>query len=75
VKISRVFPLLVLPFCIASQVYAAAEEDRCCGLLFWIFVCFGALVVLAQVIPAVLLIIGFTRGFPIRHKGDENVKG
>jgi len=75
VKISTVFPLLVLPFCIASPVCAAADGDWCCGLLFWIFVCFGALVVLAQLIPAVLLIIGFTRGFPIRHKVDENVKG
>ena len=38
-------------------------EDRCC----MIFLFFGALIVIAQLIPAVLIIIGFIRGFPIKH--------
>jgi uncharacterized membrane protein SpoIIM required for sporulation len=59
----------------ASPAFAAMGilENKCC----LIFLFFGALVVIAQMIPAVLIILGFIRGFPIKHpdQGEGGVIG
>jgi hypothetical protein len=61
----------------ASSAFAATGifESKCCV----VFLFFGALVVIAQLIPAVLIIIGFMRGFPIKHpdqrEGGDRGKG
>ena len=66
-------------YCLGSSPAFAATgifESKCCV----IFLFFGALIVLAQLIPAVLIIIGFIRGFPTKHPdqregGDRGKSG
>lgn len=47
----------------ASAHSGILESGGCC----WIFILFGVLIVIAQLVPAALLIIGFVKGFPIKH--------
>ena len=70
----NIFSLTAVSLGLASTAFAGVGDDRCCGFLFWIFISFGVLVVLAQLIPAVLVVIGFTKGFPIKPKLAEAVK-
>lgn len=51
-----------------------AEGAEGYGILFWIFIAFGALIVLAQLIPAVLVITGFVKGFSAKRGMGEAVK-
>jgi hypothetical protein len=69
-----IFSLIAASLGLASTAFGWSGDDRCCGFLFWVFISFGALVVLAQLIPAVLVVIGFTKGFPIKPKMAEAVK-
>ena len=47
----------------AAPAFAAPEYTDHSGLLVWTFLGFCALIVVAQVMPAVMLIIGAARGF------------
>ena len=53
----------------ASTVCAAevAREDSS-GLIAWIFLGFCALIVIAQLIPAVMVILGFAKAFGKQKK-------
>jgi len=66
--------LPALSLALPASLGACGQDSGCCGALFWGFICFGALIILAQLIPAVLVIIGFVRGFPIKHKPAGNLK-
>jgi hypothetical protein len=70
----RLLSLTAMSLGLASTAYAGTGDDGGYGILFWLFISFGVLVVMAQLIPAVLVIIGFSKGFPIRHKLSEAVK-
>lgn len=50
---------------LASMAFTGRDDI---GIFFWMFVSFGLLVVVAQLVPAVLVIIGFMKGFPIKMK-------
>ncbi len=67
-KKMEIYSLLFFSAFTALAGFADVQNSDCCGGLFWIFIFFGALIVLAQLIPAILVIIGFIRGFPIKHK-------
>jgi hypothetical protein len=62
-----VFSLLAVSAVFASTAYAVSEDGSQNGMLFWVFVLFGALIVLAQLVPAILVIIGFIKGFSVEH--------
>lgn len=47
----------------AAPAFAAAEYTDHSGLLVWTFLGFCALIVVAQVMPAIMMIIGAARGF------------
>lgn len=47
----------------SAFAHSGILESGCC----WIFILFGALIVVAQLVPAALIIIGFIKGFPIKH--------
>jgi hypothetical protein len=70
----KILSLAFVSLGLASTAFAGSVDERCCGVLFWIFISFGVLVVLAQLIPAVLVVIGFTKGFPIKPKMAEAIK-
>lgn len=54
---------LVLLFGSVSSVFAAsgAREDNS-GIFVWIFLGFCALIVVAQLLPALLMMLGFAKG-------------
>jgi len=66
--------LTVVSLGLASTAFAWSGDSSSSGVLFWIFISFGVLVVLAQLIPAILVVIGFTKGFSIKPKLAEAVK-
>lgn len=47
---------------IASPAFAAATQEHS-GILVWTFMGFFGLIVVAQLVPAMLLLIGVIRGF------------
>jgi hypothetical protein len=57
--------LVVVGLCgIAAPLWAAntaAQEDNS-DMFVWIFLAFCALIVVAQLIPAVMMLLGFSRG-------------
>jgi hypothetical protein len=60
------FGLIVAALCLnAAPLWAAdsvAREDNS-DLFVWIFLAFCALIVVAQLIPAVMMLLGFSKGF------------
>ncbi len=48
---------------VATARAAEAVEEASSDLFVWIFLAFCALVVLAQLIPAVMVLLGFAKGF------------
>ncbi len=66
-KKMEILSMVLFSSALASTGFAAADNTDCCGGLFRVFIFFGALIVVAQLIPAILVIIGFIRGFPIKH--------
>ena len=57
--------LVVAAFCVnAAPLWAAgaaAREDNS-NLFVWIFLAFCALIIVAQLIPAVMMLLGFSKG-------------
>lgn len=70
----EILSLLVVSAGLASTGFAAAEGVEGYGILFWVFISFGALIVLAQLIPAVLVITGFVKGFSAKRGLAEAVE-
>jgi len=70
----NILSLTVVSLGLASNAFAWSGDGSSSGVLFWIFISFGVLVVLAQLIPAVLVVIGFTKGFSLKPKMAEAVK-
>ncbi|SDD83400.1 hypothetical protein [Desulfuromonas thiophila] len=46
----------------ASPVFAASQRSDHSGLLVWLFLGFCALIVVAQLVPAVMLMLGIVKG-------------
>lgn len=73
-KKMNALPLTVVSLGLASTAYAGTGNDGGYGILFWLFISFGVLVVMAQLVPAILVLIGFSKGLPINQKLSEPVK-
>lgn len=54
---------LILAICSASSAYAAsgAREDNS-GIFVWVFLGMCALIVVAQIVPALLILMGLVKG-------------
>lgn len=52
----------------AAPAFAAGEFTDNSGLLVWSFLGFCALIVVAQVMPAVMMMLGMAKGFSAEHK-------
>jgi hypothetical protein len=70
----RLASLTVVSLGLASTAYAGTGNEGGYGILFWLFIAFGVLVVMAQLIPAILVLIGFSKSLPITQKLSEPVK-
>lgn len=70
----RLLSLTVVSLGLASTAYAGTGNEGGYGILFWLFISFGVLVVMAQLIPAILVLIGFGKGLPINQKLSEPIK-
>jgi hypothetical protein len=66
--------LTVVSLGLASTAYAGTGSEGGYGILFWLFVSFGVLVVMAQLIPAILVLVGFSKGLPINQKLSAPIK-
>lgn len=70
---------VALLLCSATSAFAATgAEGEGYGVLFWLFVGFGATIVAFQFIPGIMMFLGMVRGlFTPHHKTQEmtNVKG
>ena len=61
----RLASLTVVSLGLASTAYAGTGNEGGYGILFWLFIAFGVLVVMAQLIPAILVLVGFSKSLPI----------
>lgn len=66
--------MTVVSLGLASTAYAGTGNEGGYGILFWLFISFGVLVVMAQLIPAILVLIGFSKGVPMNQKLSEPIK-
>lgn len=60
---------LVMSLVSATPALAASAREDSSGLVVWIFLGFCALIVVAQLIPAVLMGLGLIKGFA--ERGNE----
>lgn len=64
-KTIKKFGLVIVAFCVnAAPLWAAdaaAREDNS-DLFVWIFLAFCALIIVAQLIPAGMMLLGFSKG-------------
>ncbi len=64
-KTIKKFGLVIAAFCVnAAPLWAAdaaAREDNS-DLFVWIFLAFCALIIVAQLIPAAMMLLGFSKG-------------
>ncbi len=58
---ARVLAAIALLISLASPAFAAGREDHS-GLVVWIFLGFCGLIIVAQLIPAVLMMLGLVKG-------------
>ncbi len=70
----RLLSLTVVSLGLASVAHAGTGSEGGYGILFWLFISFGVLVVMAQLIPAILVLIGFSKGLPVNQKLSEPIK-
>lgn len=68
---------VTLLLCSATSAFAASgAEGEGYGVLFWLFVGFGATIVAFQFIPGIMMFLGMARGlFTLRHKTEEMTDG
>jgi hypothetical protein len=55
---------IAISIVLASTAFAAAGNEATFGVLVWMFISVGLLIVLAQLIPAMLIIAGFIKALP-----------
>jgi hypothetical protein len=64
-KMIKKFCLVIVAFCINAAplwaVDATAREDNS-GLFVWIVLAFCALIIVAQLIPTAMMLLGFSKG-------------
>ncbi|MDO3378853.1 hypothetical protein [Geoalkalibacter halelectricus] len=60
---ARIFALSALLLCLASPALAASGRTDHSGIVVWTFLGFCALIVVAQLLPAVLAMLGLVKGF------------
>ncbi|MRR55604.1 MAG: hypothetical protein EG822_14040 [Deltaproteobacteria bacterium] len=70
----RLLSLTVVSLGLASTTYAGTGNEDGYGIFFWLFIAFGVLVIMAQLIPAILVLIGFSKGLPINQKLSEPIE-
>ena len=58
---------LAMLLSIASPAFAATSQEHS-GILVWTFIGFFGLIVMAQLVPAVLVILGVVRNFTTGHQ-------
>ncbi len=58
---TRLIAAIVLFLSLASPAFAAGREDHS-GLVVWVFLGFCGLIVVAQLVPAVLVLLGAVKG-------------
>jgi hypothetical protein len=65
----RILGLVIAVFCgnVASLWAADAAREDNSDLFVWIFLGFCALIVVAQLIPAVMMMLGFAKGVKKEH--------
>jgi len=63
--------LAIMGICQAAPLWAAetAREDNS-SLFVWIFLAFCALIIVAQLIPAAMMMLGFAKG--VKKEGAKN---
>ena len=59
------------PMVAAAPAFAAPEFTDHSGLLVWTFLGFCAVIVVAQVLPAVMMMVGIVKGVAPEHKEAE----
>lgn len=59
---SRMFATLALLLSLASPALAAGERVDHSGLVVWTFLGFCGLIVVAQLVPAILIMLGVVKG-------------
>jgi hypothetical protein len=60
--VKTIGPIMATFFSAAPLWAATAAQDDNSDLFVWIFLAFCALVVVAQLIPAILMLLGFAKG-------------
>jgi hypothetical protein len=75
-KAKRMFGLTLAGFLMtaAPALAAQAREDHS-GLVVWIFLGFCALIVIAQLVPAILLLTGMIKGLVTSRDKSMNLLG
>lgn len=59
---ARLFAAIALLLNLASPAFAAAGRQDHSGLVVWVFLGFCGLIIVAQLIPAVLMMLGLVKG-------------
>ncbi len=58
----------------ATAFAASAERTDNSGIFVWLFLGFCALIIVAQALPAILMLLGVTKGLRARTEARETVK-
>lgn len=69
---ATLFATIAMLLSFASPAFAAAGATEHSGILVWAFIGFFALIVVAQLVPAFLMLVGVLRSFTSR--GQEQVR-
>jgi len=68
--------LIVLLLGTATTAFAAGGREDNSGIFVWVFLGFCALIVVAQLIPALMVLFGLAKGIssaPVKEKPAEEV--
>jgi len=74
---ARLFAAIAMLISFASPAFAAGREDHS-GLVVWVFLGFCGLIIVAQLVPAVLMMLGLVKGVaqgskqPVEQKVRNN---
>lgn len=70
-KTANMLMTMIVVLTNATAAFAAPAREDNSGIIVWAFLGFCALIVIAQVIPAILMMIGAARGFLPEKKAEE----
>ncbi|WP_305044581.1 hypothetical protein [Geoalkalibacter sp.] len=65
---ATLFAAIAMLLSIASPAFAAVGPQEHSGILVWAFIGFFGLIVVAQLVPAALVLIGIARSFAVGHQ-------